>query len=139
MDIYYFDSREQQSGILGGINLTINLLLAYFFYFYSYHNPDHGDCWASPVSEIASPVEVNGATNVAAQFDAWFKAGFILTLISMALSAFLFLHSVTASELVEKMSTCFARLLSLCILIWLITGCVFRWRHIGLVCTGHFT
>ena len=59
----YERHKAKGSGGFGCCNLIINGVLAYYFYQYSYNNPDPGQCWATDGTP-ASATERSGYTNV---------------------------------------------------------------------------
>ena len=60
----YQRHKKKTNGAFGGCNLIINGVLAYFFYQYSYNNPDAGQCYAIDSTQTPSATAEAGYTNV---------------------------------------------------------------------------
>jgi hypothetical protein len=85
----------------------------------------------------SSQLSSAGFTSVDGEFNVWFEWGFILILVS--LSGLLLAIVATASK--NSMLTQLSASLVLCGnciggFVWILTGCVLRWRTSGMICSG---
>ena len=95
-------------------------------------------CYASPSSNAGVAVGINGMRNVSQEFVTWFKFGFFLNIGNLVVGLLQITHFITSADPVGKCWICLAGPLGCGAVAWLITGMVFRWRHIGKVCSGEY-
>ena len=134
--------KPKSYSVTGCFNFVLSSTLVYFFYTYSYNNPDQGECWVSTdISSLtASPTQSDVfSVNVSKQFETWFWCGLVLNLLLIAYSVFACLYELTRGEF----WVCLANGVSLlpiftASVIWFAIGAYFRWRHAGRICSGDF-
>merc|ERR1712187_958972 len=112
-------------------------------YVYAFNNPDMADnggyaCYATDGDNFALASDINGGKNVTKQFETWFKFGFILNMCNLVIGLLQLVHFLAESEMIGTCWMCLGTPLSCGALAWFITGMVFRWRHIGKVCSGEY-
>ena len=95
-------------------------------------------CYATPSNDVGSMVGVNGMKNVSKEFVTWFKFGFFLNIGNLCVGLLQILHFITEANAIAMFWMCIAGPLGCGGVAWLITGMVFRWRHIGKVCSGDY-
>ena len=133
----------------GACTLVVNGIFAYFFYIYTFQNPDSGSCFAKEgneagYGEVPSVTSSEGDTpqegfiDVSAKFHTWFLYGFILNCVGMGYAVFAFLYHVTESDIVKGFTNLVGCVNCCGGLAWIIAGAVFRWRFVGKVCSGDF-
>merc|ERR1712232_1179432 len=79
-----------------------------------------------------------GYSDVSAQFNTWFKWGFILNIFIVVLAFLQYAWSFTDSEALQTAVGCFSCPVGCGGLAWFISGHVIRYRHIGDVCSGDY-
>ena len=103
----------------GACNLVVNGALAYFFFIYTFQNPDKGTCYARTNNEVAFPevpvtttgsgidmvqTPLLGFTDVTDKFHSWFLYGFILNCVALVYSTLTFLYHATESVVVSYLA-----------------------------------
>ena len=78
--------------------LIINGIFAFFFFRFSYSNPDEGQCFAKDEIEAASASAIKGYTNVSWQFEWWFWWGLILNCAGFVFSSGAFIYACTENS-----------------------------------------
>ena len=115
---------------------VINCIMAYFFFVYSFRNPDKGQCFAKDAVEAPSATAIDGYTNVSKQFEIWFISGLVLNCGGFIFSSGAFLYALTEKTFINRIAIGVA-LLTICgMYIWGIYGCKIRWQYTGDVCSG---
>ena len=133
-------SQPKQQAQLGGGNIIINGVLAYFFYVYAFANPDGNEgCWAMAGQTVPKTVEAPHYINVTEQFHVWFLWGFILNVAACVLSVLQFAYACTEADCFKMLSGCVGCPWCCASLGWFIAGMVLRWREVGRVCSGVYT
>ena len=91
--------RELVKPSLGGgiCNMGVNGIMAFFFYRYSFQNPDSGSCWAIVGDQRAKKEESPGYTDVSEQFHFWFLWGFMFNCAGLIYSACAFIYLFSSS------------------------------------------
>lgn len=118
--------------------MGVNGVLAFFFYRFSFLNPDQGSCWAIVGVQTAKAEESPGYTNVSDQFHFWFMWGFIFNCAGLVYSLCAFIYLINYSEKVHSLANFAAMLTCGGTLTWIIIGAVLRWSFTGKVCSGDF-
>ena len=110
-------------------------------YVYGFNNPDvakHGYCYASNSDNIGYGIEMNGGKNVSKEFETWFKFGFIINMAYLVVGLLQVVHYITELAFIGAIWMCIGIPMGCGTVAWFITGMVFRWRHIGQVCSGEY-
>ena len=78
--------------------MVVNGVLAFFFFRYSFQNPDSGTCWAILGKEAAKGADTPGYTDVSEQFHFWLIWGFIFNCAGLIYSMCSFVYLINYSE-----------------------------------------
>ena len=137
----YTTNNPKVMAIPGCVYLIPNVVLCYFFYTYANNNPDVDNngfsCYARNGDNVGYPNgDMAGSKDITSEFETWFKFGFILNILHICVGLFMLMG--TAAPFCSICGICLDCPVTLGGAAWFITGMVFRWRHIGKVCSGDY-
>ena len=111
-------------------------------YVYAFDNPDVAkngfECYASNGDNFGYGVDLGGRKNVSAEFITWFKFGFVINVAYLTVGVLQLTHYLTELAFIGAIWMCIGIPMGCGTLAWFITGMVFRWRHLGEVCSGKY-
>ena len=78
-----YQKNIQKNFECGMFNVIFHGIFIFYFFRYTFLNPDTGECWAIKDNQTPSDTSVEGHRNVSSNFFWWFLLGFVISFVML--------------------------------------------------------